>query len=115
MAIVYYPKESIVMRRDTVSSSYEQLYLSLTPNTILYFGTSSTLDTITAAAFEMTASWAVSASYAYGSISSASWADIAGSASYAATASYAMNGGGSGVSASYATTASYALNGGGSG
>jgi hypothetical protein len=78
----------------------------------------------------VSASYALTASYAMngggGGVSSsyAATASIATSASYALTASYAMNGGGGGVSSSYAVTAShaitaltasYAMNGGGGG
>jgi hypothetical protein len=100
-------------RRDTVSASYEQVVLSSYPNTILYFGSGSELEALSASTFYITTSHAIfaeTASYMQGFIDSASYS------SYAVTASYALNGGTGGsasISSSYSLTSSYALNGGG--
>ena len=48
MAIVYYPSSSFMFRRDTISSSFEQVVLSTQPNTILYFGSGSELNELSA-------------------------------------------------------------------
>lgn len=65
MAIIYYPISSSMYVRDTSNPNYQQLVLSLNPNTILYFdATSSLLNTISASTIEITSSMAISASYA---------------------------------------------------
>lgn len=71
-----------MFRRDTVSASYEQVVLSSYPNTILYFGSGSELDVISASVFYMTASYALTASNTT-IITSASYTDYAGMASLA--------------------------------
>jgi hypothetical protein len=104
MALVYYPKQTLILKRDTVSASFEQIVLSTSPNTILYFGSNS-LSEISASSFEITTSWAnnvVSSSYAI----SASWAPPISSDNsiYSISSSFAS----SSISSSYARTASYA-------
>jgi hypothetical protein len=83
MAIIYYPKNSLIYRKDTVSASYEQIVLSTYPNSIIYFGNYSELEQITAS------NWAITSS----------WSDTS---SYSVTSSYALNGGGGGDEASVA-------------
>lgn len=113
MAVLYYPKNSLMYIRDTVTSAsnYEGVFLNVQPNTIIYFDTSSMMQGINASLIAITASWAQTASVSQVFVTtvSASWA----TSSY--TASYLT----SGVSASFsstssnALTASFALNGGG--
>ena len=85
MAIVYYPKQSVILKRDTVSASYEQIVLNTTPNTILYFGSQS-LESFSGSLIEVTASYALSASYAPGNPSISASYSLSGS--YVLTASY---------------------------
>lgn len=91
MAIVYYPKDSIILRRDTISASYEQLELDLIPNAIFYFGPN--LTALTNSLLQVTSSWS-------------------NSSSYAITASYSLNGGSGGTSlitgSTYPITSSWA-------
>lgn len=94
MAVIYYPKSQFMYRKDTISASYETLVLAVNPSTILYFDTGSNLNAISASEVAMTASWAVSASWAPGGSSV--------SASYATSASWAP-GSGTSTSASWAS------------
>jgi len=111
MAIIYYPIGSQIYSRNSVSSSYQQLALSVSPNTILYFDTSSTLNSLSASQFYITASNSISSSYSYTASYFGGSVFNSTSASYALTASYAMNGGGgSNVSASYAQSSSFLIN-----
>jgi len=103
MAVVYYPKQSIVLKRNTISASFEQVVLNTTPNTILYFGSGS-ISEISGSTIYITSSHAHTASYLLGFIESASFSILALSASYAPVSPS--------VSASYALSASYVLNGG---
>lgn len=69
MAIIYYPKGSVINRVDTQTPSglYEQLSVSVTPNAIMYFDTSSNLSVFSSSVIYNTSSnalFAVSASYA---------------------------------------------------
>lgn len=102
MAIIYYPKDKIIFKRDTNDAEYEQLYLDTPPNTIFYFGND--LSIFSASYFEITTSWAISASYALnggsggsGSSPTASYALFAETADFAFESAYS-------VSASYAPT-----------
>lgn len=88
MSVVYYPKSSIILKRDTISASYEQIVLSTQPNTILYFGTGSDMSYISASTIYITASNALTASYMIGTITSASYVDSAVSSSYSLSSSY---------------------------
>lgn len=72
MAVIYYPKDQIMYRRDTNSASYESVVLTINPNTILYFDSGSGLNAISASEVPVTSSWAISASYAFNSLSTAS-------------------------------------------
>ena len=81
MAVVYYPKQTIILKRDTISSSYEQVVLNTQPNTILYFGSNS-LEEISGSTIYITSSHALTASYMVGG-------GVIESASYSLTASYA--------------------------
>lgn len=111
MSVLYYPKANVMAKRDTANVAYEEVVLSLNPNTVLYFDSGSGLNAISASVIMLTASWAqnaiaVTSSYSlfaetasyipdlYPNISS-SWASASISASYAETA----------ISASYATSA----------
>jgi hypothetical protein len=92
MAVIYYPKNSLLYIRDTVTSAsnYESVVLSIQPNTVLYFDTSS-VSALTPTQVPWTASWALTASIALnagGTSASSSWASSSISASYAITASY---------------------------
>lgn len=100
MAIIYYPKDKIIFRRDTNDAQYEQLYLDTPPNTIFYFGND--LSIFSASFFEITASWAISASYALnGGSGGTGSTDTASYALFAETSDF-------GIQSSYAMTASYA-------
>jgi hypothetical protein len=68
MAVVYYPKDSVILKRDTNSSSFEQIVLNSQPNTILYFGTDSELSAFSASTVFITSSCSVSSSYVEGYI-----------------------------------------------
>lgn len=82
MAVVYYPKNSIIVRRDTISSSFEELVLSTHPNVVLYFNTASGIEPISLSMFvDITCSYALTASFAKSSVSS-SWASASFSSSY---------------------------------
>jgi hypothetical protein len=106
MAVVYYPKNSIMYKRDTISSSYEQVVLSTQPNTILYFGSSSNLEEISGSFLAITASCALTSSYLIGSIESSSFASNTISSSWATSSSYSSVS----ISSSYSSTASYVSN-----
>ena len=84
MAVVYYPKNSIIYRRDTQNTNglYEELVLNCSPDVVLYFDTSSAM-----------------------SVLSASVLIIGLSSSYSATSSFALNalGASIGNSSSYST------------
>jgi hypothetical protein len=114
MAVVYYPKQSIILKRDTVSSSFEQVVLSTSPNTILYFGSNS-LSEISASSFQITSSHALTASFLDGFVESASFASFALSASWAPglgiESSTSSSWASSSLSASYATLALNSING----
>ena len=81
MAVIYYPKNQLLYIRDTVvsASNYESVVLACSPNTVLYFDTSSAVTAASAMNLAVTASWALTASVTLLFISS----------SYAATASIA--------------------------
>jgi hypothetical protein len=100
MSLVYYPKSSLIMRRDTISASYEQIILSTSPNTILYFASNS-INEISSSLFYITCSSALSASYAPGNPSISS--------SYSLTASYALNGGSGGGGTTLTTGSFYPI------
>lgn len=70
MAIIYYPKGQKMYQKDTVSGSYENLVLSVNPNTVLYFDTASGINAISASTIMVTSSWAVSASWVGGNLAS---------------------------------------------
>jgi hypothetical protein len=63
MAIVYYPKNSIIYRRDTQNTNglYEELVLNCSPDVVLYFDTSSATSVLSASVLIV----GVSSSYAY--------------------------------------------------
>ena len=48
MALVYYPKSSIMYRRDTQNTNglYEELVLNCSPDVVLYFDTSSIVNAL---------------------------------------------------------------------
>ncbi len=100
MAIIYYPSDSSIYQRDTGQGFTEQI-ISATPNVVFMFSGSqaNTASLILAAS----ASVALTASYLFGSIESAS---------YAITSSYALNGGGFGTTlntgSTYPITSSWA-------
>lgn len=114
MAVVYYPKQSVLFKRDTVSASFEQVVLNTTPNTIFYFGSSS-ISEISGSTIYITASNALTASFISGFIESASFASFALSSSWAPSSqtvsSISSSWASSSVSSSYATTALNVLNG----
>jgi hypothetical protein len=62
MSVIYYPISSKMYQRNTVSASYEQIALSMNPNTILYFSQDGTLNALSASTIEITASQALTAS-----------------------------------------------------
>jgi hypothetical protein len=78
MAIVYYPKNQIMARRDTISASYEELTLASTPNTILYFDTASNISPLSASTVFLTSSYST-------------FSETSTSSSYATTASHVVN------------------------
>lgn len=59
MAVVYYPISSSMYVRNTISASYQQLVLSVLPNTVLYFDTGSGINAISASVIYLTASYAL--------------------------------------------------------
>lgn len=103
MAVIYYPKNQLLYIRDTVvsASNYESVVLACSPNTVLYFDTSSAVTAASAMNLAVTASWALSASFSV--ISTVS-------ASYSSTASFALNGGGGEGAVAYMTIATSSLN-----
>lgn len=117
MAVIYYPKNQLVYIRDqqVSSSNYESVLLNCSPNTVLYFDTSSLMQQVNALLIPITASWAMTASISNTfNIVSSSFASSSYTASYlteGVSASYASTA----STATTATTASYALNGGGGG
>lgn len=106
MAVVYYPKQSVVLKRDTISASFEQVVLNTTPNTILYFGSGS-LSEISGSTIYITSSHSLTSSFFQGSIQSSSYSL---SASYAPISqTYQTNT----ISSSFASSSissSYSLN-----
>jgi hypothetical protein len=125
MAVIYYPKNQLMFIRDTVTSAsnYESVYLNVQPNTIIYFETSSYMQSINASTIPITASWAMTASIStvlfYTSTSFASSsisASYSNTASFATTSSYLLNyvptvsssWASQSLSSSYANSASYA-------
>lgn len=122
MAVIYYPKNQLMYIRDTTvsASNFESIVLNVSPNTVLYFDTSSLIQTVNATQIPITASWALTSSLSIiTSVEvSASWASSSYTASYIdfpiVTASYA-SASTTCESASYTVTASFALNGGGGG
>lgn len=117
MAVIYYPKNQLMYIRDTTSASYESVYLNVQPNTIIYFDTSSYMQSIDASTIPITASWAMTASVTqiFGVVVSASWASQSLSSSFATTSSYLLNyvptvsssWSSQSLSSSYANSASY--------
>jgi hypothetical protein len=110
MAVIYYPLNSLIARRNTISSSFEEIILSTTPNTIIYFNTSSNIEQISLSMFnDITCSYSQTASFAKSTVS-ASWASqslsSSFSSSYAQTSSFS-------ITSSFAVTASFALGAGG--
>lgn len=109
MAVIYYPKNQLVYIRDqqVSASNYESVLLNCSPNTVLYFDTSSLMQQVDALLIPITASWALTASLSQVLIYtvSASWASSSLSASFSDTASFALNASmGSANSASWASS-----------
>lgn len=96
--------------RDTVvsSSNFESVVLNCQPNNVIYFDTSSYLNSVNAAMIPITASWALTASITQVFVSSS----FANTASYSGTSSFAINANSSPSSswASASISASYAVN-----
>ncbi len=90
MAIIYYPTSTAVFARSSSNGLYQEQVLSINPDTIIYFDTSSNISGISSSLLQITSSLSISSSY---SVSS----------------SYAMNGGGSSLTtgSTYPITASY--------
>lgn len=91
MAVVYYPKSQFLYKRDTISASYETVVLAVSPNTILYFDTASSVSSASAMDVAITSSWALyseTSSFALnanaGSSISSSWSSASLSSSYLA-------------------------------
>lgn len=42
MASIFYPKSNVIVKRDTISASYEEVVITDNPQTILWFGLEST-------------------------------------------------------------------------
>jgi hypothetical protein len=62
IAIVYFPKGSLIVQRDTISASYEQIVLATNPqNAIIYFDTGSVMNAVSASTLYITASYALNA------------------------------------------------------
>jgi len=98
MAIIYYPKGNVIFKRDAMGGSFEQVEITSTPNTIVYFDVSSSaVSPLSASSLDITASWS----------------SVSVSASYSLTASYVENSGSSGTSLStgstYPITSSWAI------
>lgn len=64
MAVVYYPKNNLIARRDTISASFETIVLASSPNVILYFDTASGITSASVEPMLITSSWAETASVA---------------------------------------------------
>jgi hypothetical protein len=119
MAVIYYPKNQLMFIRDTTvsASNFESVVLNVQPNTVLYFDTSSLINSVNAQMIPITASWALTASVTqiFGVVVSASWATQSLSSSFATTASFLLDYAptisasyaSASMSSSFATTASY--------
>jgi len=97
MALLYYPKSSILARVDASNPLYEELILATSPNMVFYFDTSSVINAASGSMLFITSSWALTASVTI------LFASNSFSASYANTASFAQNAGGSGPVSDYTT------------
>lgn len=115
MAVLYYPKGNVLLRRDASSPLYEEMILANNPNTVIYFDTGSGANAASSSFLYITSSWALTASvtllYATNSFQSVSssysdWAINCLSASYSSTSSFALNStpGGSGGSSTASLT-----------
>lgn len=89
MAILYYPKGSVIARVNAWNPNYEQTVIGVNPNTVFYFDTGSGINAASASMLAITSSWALTASVSQVIVSSS----IATTASYALTASFAGGGG----------------------
>jgi hypothetical protein len=114
MAILYYPKNQIIARRDGSNPSVEQLILSMAPNMVFYFDTGSNANIASASFLFITASWAQTASVStvltLTAVTSASFASQSLSSSYSSTASFAQNAGVSGPTFAYVTVVTSSTN-----
>jgi hypothetical protein len=126
MSIVIYPRDQVIFQRDSSDAINEEIALKCGPsNTIIYFDTASNVNSISSSFLYVTASNAVSASWAPGSSPgtilntaslyyiTSSWANNATSASWSpgSTPGTTLNTGSTYyITASSAVTASFALN-----
>ena len=98
MSIIYYPKGSVIFRRDTQNGAYEQVSISDALNSIIYFDTSSVLSNFTGSFIYITASNAVTASYALNASGGGGGTSLITGSTYPITSSWSTNA----LSASYA-------------
>lgn len=119
--IVYYPRNQLMFVRDTISASYEQVALSVNPNTVLYMDSGSGLNAISNSYLFLTASRSDTASWAENAINggtnlttgstypiTASWSVSASYAPVAASGTTLQTGSTYPITASVAISASYA-------
>jgi len=108
MAILYYPKDSVIARVNAWNPNYEQTVIGVNPNMVFYFDTGSGINAASASMLAITASWALTASIST-VLNSSSVSDFSTSSSfsvsssYAATASVALNAVGAGNASAYST------------
>jgi len=71
MAIIYFPKNASIIRRDTVSGSMVVETIGVSPNSIFFFDTASHLEAISSSVTDcISSSYSITASYASNGISS---------------------------------------------
>jgi len=89
MAIIYYPKGALLGYRDSFNPLYEQLSISTSPSTVIYFDSASAAQGVSSSGLFITCSWALTASVTIllQSSSVADTANVANVANIANTAS----------------------------
>lgn len=58
MANIYFPTSSLILQRNTISSSYIETVINVLPNVVFFFDTGSQLQSMSQSVFALTASWA---------------------------------------------------------
>jgi len=98
MAVLFYPKDQILARRDASNPMYEQLTLATNPDMFLYFDTASNANAISSSLLYLTSSWALTASVTILFASNSLSSSYASTSSRSDTASFALNAGTAGGS-----------------